>query len=293
MELKYPNQVYAIKRKDKTLAVDAQLFTPTEGEQVSPLEIHSGLSRFVFTIVDKSNGKTITPTANIPATEIAYLKEKTKLAMSLLLKEDTKETPSDDNSFSNSPAYTVKLSDKKFKGQTPAEILLASESNKAELERIRGWLKDNLARYPGNAAQIQAIEQAITLYEIGELVKSENAQTDNSPIELYATEYKFKRTQDENGRNLIYKISVMCTPGNRYPFAINISNCYAPVESGTNGQKRVKMSEAVNVTKSSLLVTEKEWYSLIDRVATTLKLFEDMHFKDMFEIAQKNSFHHK
>lgn len=292
MNLKYPKQVQAIKRKDKTLAVDAELYNPTENEQTAPLEMHSGFSRFVFTIVDKSGGKTITPTANIPATEIAYLKEKTKLAMEILLKGAKNEPLKSNSMFGNSPAYTVKLTDKKFKGQTPADVLLANPENKSELERIKGWLSDNLAKYPGNATQIGAIEDALSLDSIGELVKTESIQNESNPIELYSSECKFKSTTDEKGRHLIYTISVVCVPGNRYPFAVNIMNCYAPVEDGAGGQKRVKMTEAVNTIKSSVLMTEKEWYSLIDRVSTTLKLFESMTFEDMFKISKKNSFHH-
>jgi hypothetical protein len=84
----------------------------------------------------------------------------------------------------------------------------------------------------------------------------------------------------------------MCAPGNKYPFAVNIMNCYAPVEDGKGGQKKVKMSEAVNVIKASLLMSEKEWYALIDRASTTLKLFDNMTFEEMFNISKKNSFHH-
>ena len=49
--IKYPYQVFSIKRKDKVLGADAKLFVPTEAEKTNPLET-SGFSRFELTIVN-------------------------------------------------------------------------------------------------------------------------------------------------------------------------------------------------------------------------------------------------
>lgn len=294
MEMKYPNQVCAIKRKDKTLGVDAQLFLPGEKDNIYPLEMHSGYSRFVFTIIDKSSeGTIITPKANIPAVEIPYVFERTRLAMNVLFTNNISSEAAPSDVFGNSSAYTVKLSDKKFRGMSPAEVLLANSENCTELERIKKWLYNNLAKYPNNAKQIEAIENAITLNEIGELRKEDSpTSSDRDPIVLYSSEKKFMSSKNSKGYNRIYEISVVCDPEKKYPFILNIMNCYAPVEDFSGGQKRIKVSAAEDMIKSSLMLTDKEWYGLIDRTLTTLKLFENMHFKEMFKKAQENSFHH-
>lgn len=275
--LKYPFQVTSIKRTKKVLGVDAKLFAPTEREKLSPLELHSGYSRFELTIVDKENNTT--PTANIPAEDIPYIYQTSKIALEHLLIGNASETGG--GQVVRSPAYTQKLMSNQFKGLTPAEVLIKDKNAETGLLNAKIWLESNLSKYPGNKGQIDAINDAINLLHNGKL-SSDNVNTSVSNIEVYKTDYKFKSKQNEKGYNLIYGIEVICDPSKKYPFQISIMNCYAPVETSPNGQKNIKMNSAENTVKSSMLVTKEEWFKLISKLNRTVSYFEQMNFAELF-----------
>ena len=83
-DIKYPYQVFSIKRKDKVLGADAKLFTPSEAEKTNPLET-SGFSRFEMTIVNKDSSGTQTATANIPANDVPYIMATSNIALQQML----------------------------------------------------------------------------------------------------------------------------------------------------------------------------------------------------------------
>lgn len=289
---KYPYQICSIKRAKKTLGVDAQLFTPRENEDIPPMEVHSGFSRFVLTLVDKE--KNISPTANIPANDVLFVKLQSENAIREL---NNASTPNESNgSINDSIAYTQKLFDRNFKGRTPAEILMNNPDDKEKLLGVREWLNDNVAAYPKNQAQIDAIDEAIMLFDMGELGNKTTVVNTSHVFDIYRTDYKFKTKTDDKGNNLIYGISVVCDTSKDYPFIINITNCYAPVQTLSNGQKNIKMNEAVNMMKSSLSMSSSEWYSVISRMSNTLKNFEAINFEraykesqDLYNQASKNN----
>ena len=282
---KYPYQVHSIKRAKKTLGIDAQLFTPRDNEDIPPMEVHSGFSRFVLTLVDKE--KNISPTANIPANEIAFIKLQTENVIKELgktpLPNEVKATTT------NSVAYTQQLYDRNFKGKTPAEVLLSNPGDKEKLLGVRDWLASNLSAYPKNQAQIDAIDDAIMLFDMGELNgdASVTASVNNTVFNVYKTDYKFKTKTDDKGNNLIYGISIVCDTAKDYPFIVNIMNCYAPVQTLANGQKNIKMNEAVNEMKTSLSMNVSEWYGAISRMYNTLNNFEAMNFERAYNESQE------
>lgn len=287
MNSKYPWQIATVKRPKKILSIDAKFFLPGEQENVSPLEMHSGYSRCVVTIIDSSGSSVMTPKANIVAGDIASIKFKTECAIQEIMKGARATIPNDE--IIGGPAYTQKLMDKNYKGKTPAEILLKDPNEKDGLLRARNWLQSNLARYPGNKAQIEAIDEAIQLMEIGEL---RPCQPQENLLTIYNTENKYFTTKNERGFNQVYKISVMCDPSKNYPFVLNIMNCFAPVESLPDGKRNIKMSEAIDTVKSSISMSVDEWYSIIDRILTTMRNFETINFAQQFKLAYDNSFHH-
>ena len=275
--LKYPSQVASIKRTKKVLGVDAKLFTPTEKESAAPLELHSGFSRFELTIVDKETNTT--PTANIPAEDIYYIAETSRIALEYLL---TNKQQASGSAQASGTAYTQKLIDKNFKGKTPAEVLLVDPSQETNLLNAKKFLEANLARFPANKAQIVAIDEAIQLLHDNKL-SSEGASANVShDIEIYKTDYKFKSKKNDKGYNLIYGIDIVCDPSKNYPFAITIMNCYAPVETGASGQKTIKMNVAEDTVKSTLLVTKDEWIKLIGKLDRVLTMFENSQFETLF-----------
>ena len=275
---KYPFQVASVKRQKKVLGVDAKLSAVTLGDGNAPLEMHNGYSRFELTIVDAET-KT-TPTANIPASDIMYIMETTRVALAQLL--------TNKNSVSQEVvpvAYTQKLIGNQYKGLTPADVLLNDASQETNLLRTKEWLSANLSKYPGNKAQIDAITQAIELLHAGKLTRENVSQT-GSNIEIYKTDYKFKTKKNEKGYNLVYGIEIYCDPTKNYPFCINIMNCYAPIETTSTGQKTIKMTVAENTVRNSMLLKKDEWVKLISRLDRTLTMFESANFKRLFEDSQ-------
>lgn len=283
--IKYPYQVFSIKRKDKVLGADAKLFVPTEAEKTNPLET-SGFSRFELTIVNKTPTGTQTATANIPATDIAYVKATTDIAMQQMLLNPTIAMPTTTSTTSTSTAYTQKLFDKNFKGQTPAEVLLKDPSQETQLLNVKRWLEQNVAKYPANAAQITAITEAVNLLHSGKLTPADANTSASANIPIYKSEYKYKTKKNEKGYNLIYAIEVVCDPTRNYPFIISIMNCYAPVETNATGQKNIKMNTAEDVVKLQMMVTKSEWYAMISKMNDTRTYFELTHFDDVFHTAE-------
>lgn len=281
--IKYPFQVFSIKRKDKVLGADAKLFIPSEAEKTNPLET-SGFSRFELTIVNKATSGTQTATANIPVLDIPYIKETTRIALEQLLLN--KPTNTSATATPTSVAYTQKLFDKNFKGQTPAEVLLKDPSQETQLVNVKNWLEQNVDKYPANKAQIVAISEAINLLHSGKLTADTPNVVTNANIQIYKSEYKFKSKKNEKGYNLIYGIDVVCDPTRNYPFIINIMNCYAPVETGANGQKSVKMNVAEQTVKLQVMVSKEEWFAMISKLDDTRRYFEATHFDEVFRCAQ-------
>lgn len=279
-DIKYPFQVGSIKRTKKVLGVDAKLSAPTDREKLSPLELHSGFSRFELTIVDKETNTT--PTANIPAEDVYAILENSRIALAQVL---TNKNVTGDNISATGLAYTQKLIDKNYKGLTPAEVLLKDASQETGLTNVKNWLAQNVERYPANRAQINAIDEAIKLLHEGKL-SAKDINTSSSDIEIYKTDYKFKTKKNEKGYNLIYSIEITCDPAKRYPFSVTIMNCYAPVETGAGGQKTIKMTAAENTIKSTLLMDKKEWTILISKLDRVLTMFEQMNFANLFDESQ-------
>lgn len=281
--IKYPFQIASVKRQKKVLGVDAKLFTPTDKEGLSPLELHSGFSRFELTIVDKDTNTT--PTANIPAKDMYYIAKMTDIASQHIVSCGLNGNTGTTNTVS--PAYTQKLVDKNFKGMTPAEVLLKDPSQETALKNTRNWLEQNVAKYPANKAQITAIDEAIKLLNDGKLSAADaTTNVSSQNLVVYKTDYKFKSKKNEKGYNLIYGIEVTCDPTRNYPFTITIMNCYAPVETGANGQKNIKMNAAENTVRSSLPMDKMEWICLVENMSRILSLFEQMNFANLFKDAQ-------
>jgi HD superfamily phosphohydrolase len=287
MAIKYPNQITTIKRNKKVLGVDAKLVLPTQEEldsgKSSPLEMHSGFSRFEFSLIDKE--KNIVPVANIPAVDVSYIKVKTDAIINSL----NKQVSLNEEILSDDIAYTQPLFDKTFKGMTPAQVLLKDPNNADKLKEIKNWLSANLDKYPNNKKQIDAIDNALDLLD-ADLLKDDSAKQNTSSITIYEEDFKYKSKVNEKGYNLIYKISVTYNSAMRYPYSIKICNGYAPVETFANGQKNIKLQQATDMVESSIVIDEKEWYTVVYKMFSTLTNFESLHFLNQYQIAKDNSY---
>lgn len=297
-EVKYPLQAFKVKRTTKTLGVDSYLSAPDGSEKsCSPLELHNGYSRFLFTLVDKSNaGVTVTPRANIPARDIPCIELYSRIAAKEYLLGNTAagSEEKEEGDLCNSPAYTQKILMGTYKGKTPAEILIANPKEKENLLQTKKLLSDNVDKFPANKFQIKAIEDAISLLEIGELQSGTPSapKTSSSVKTIYKTEYKHMSQKNEKGDTLVYSISITFDASKNYPFNVEITNCFAPIEVLQSGQHRPIMNKATHMTKSSLALSDSEWISLIDHISSLKKYFELTNFKPLLTVAQNNSYQH-
>lgn len=282
--IKYPKQIDSVLRPDKTLGIDFQLSTPTENEynndKKMPLEMHSGFSRFVLTILEKGNAAR----ANIPAEDADYILEKTNAAIKEIMKYKMNSNESDQLS----PAYTQKLFGKNFENKTPAEIL-KDPSRKAELLKQRDFLKANMEKYKANRLQVEAIDDAIKLLEAGKLDGSINAKS--TTIEIYTEDIKIPNISkvNEDGNTFVYNLSIVCNLDKIYPFTITIMNCYAPPIKGT-GKIGVEMSKAKDQLKHSIMLSEKEFFRIAKKMEKSLDNFEALNFEKQLKLAKENSY---
>lgn len=292
-EKKYPLQTFKIKRTTKTIGVDCYLFAPERTDNsCSPLELHNGFSRFLFTIVDKSTpSTTVTPKANIPSRDLACIKLKTDIAMQQYFLGGTPAVSAgDDNIFANSPAFTQKLFCNSYKGKTPAEVLLGNPQEKENLLKTKQWLQANVEKYPKNKEQIVAIDDALKLLEIGELQNAPSTPASSSVLSIYKTEYKHMSQKNEQGHTLVYSIDITFDASKNYPFTVEITNCFAPIEVLSTGQHRPIMNQATHTVKSSIALSDNEWVGLITHLSQVKTYFELTNFRPLYQMAQEYSY---
>lgn len=294
--INYPFQVNSLIQDKqgvkKTLGIDAQLSVPdasSEQEKAMPLEMHSGFSRFVATLIQKDNNEKIFVKANIPARDVAYIYEKSKAAMSVIANMSVI-----DNDENLSLAYTERFTMGNYKGKTPAEILIENPNNKDKLIEQGKFLNGNISKFPANKKKIEAIRDAINLLKEGKLSGENVKSKSSSVITIYDEQMKSLRsTKDEKGRCLVYGIKIVCDSSRNLPFYVEIMNCYAPVKVDNIGRLQPQMKEAVNTQKIYMNITEKDWFKTVYAMNQALENFELIHFEFQEKIAEDAYFRNR
>ena len=270
----------------KSLIVSAEFYANKKEDELPFRE--SNLSRLDASLISKTDGKTDVLVFNIPSREINEVKLKTDIAINYLMTSSAINQQPDEDGFGSSLAFTTPLMLSAFKGKTPAAVLMENPANKEVLIKGKAWLEANLDKYPANKKQIDAIDDAINLLNIGELSGSAPVSQPNNVLTIYKRDYKHKSKKDENGNNLIYSIEIICDTTKNMPFAVNVMNCYAPVEK-VNGQTVVRMNSAVNTKKVSMLLTDSEWISLVGQAYDLYQNFKRIHSLAAFKRVAENS----
>ena len=286
VKIEYPEQIYKYAKTDKTLGIDAKLFAANTDAGQSPLEMHAGFSRFVFTILSKSpSGKYEFVTANLRPDDLALMQMETEIAIKKLTEKSLEKKSS------LSIAYTTTFVMGEFKGKTPADVLLedGSETKKNKLLEYKKQLLANIAKYPRNKGQADAIDDAIHLLETGNLTaEGVTSQT----MDIYRADIRAPHAneKDNEGYTDVYSFSIVCDLTKNYPFAVNILNAKAKVTANANGTITPNMSTAKNKKEFSVLLTKSEWAKALSRMVKTTDLFEQSIFDRMLKIAKDNTF---
>lgn len=194
------------------------------------------------------------------------------------------------------PAFT-KLKVGSFAGKTPGDLLLEA----ADAEKVRNsllqqadFLREKISRFPRNQLQIDAIEDAVRAYENGSLADSRPEKVDipdeasGITYEIYATPIKHQKKMNEARKHECYSISIFCSPANRFPYRIEIMNCYAPLLKKANGLTPPDMSKAESVRKEAIDLTEEEWDHTIDWITRNIDKTIDLWYPELRQKDEAN-----
>lgn len=182
-----------------------------------------------------------------------------------------------------------------LKDKNPLQVILEDpEKGKINLEKHRDFLSKNLAKYPKNQTQIDAINAALTLLTSGSLKDSSgeeivpsNISNNLGSVELYtATPRALIRKKDAD-TNLcpVYEVSIVWHYGNRYPIEITVINEMAPVNQKDGGQINPVLSQKQNVVKESFRISIEDWYDVLDKMVDVQKNFKQMYFSALYKVA--------
>ena len=295
--IKYPKQIVSIGRRDKTLGIEAKLFTPTEQEyndgKKNPLEMHSKFSVFKFSIISgstKANNAEVL-TANIPAMEMKGIYDKTQAVLTSWAFMKLSNFFHVDESQKMSAAYTQKLTMKKYGNKTPAEILIADPGAKTDLLATKLWLTDHLSKYPKNKEMIAAIDEAIDLLDAGKLDSGSVVHTTNASVPIYQSGIKIPHAKkmDDDGCTNIYTLDILFDTNRDSPFQVKIMNCMAPTVSAWDGSGRITadLSKSKNKTEISQYLLQEEWLKICNQCVDVLHNFEETYFPQQWKLANQ------
>ena len=156
----YPREVANVIRK-QSFFIESYLSTPDMNANENPLMTYGKFSRYRFHIISEDRKAAF---ANIPIANIdAIIRKSKQISDREFMSEKSSETDT-------KPAYTVKFNAGNDKGKTPAEILFAEGEN--GVVKLRGqykFLNQNVQKYPKNRVLMDAIVEAVRLFQNGEL----------------------------------------------------------------------------------------------------------------------------
>lgn len=288
MSTKYPNQIVSFKRTNMVLSVDCKYSLPDiEG---SPLEMHSGWSRICLNLIDKRLPEsTKVLNCNIPYDDVAAVAHKIKTVYDdkFLHGKTVKKKELPEDSTSKASAVTFGLG--KYKGKTPAEVVMLTDGPKIIGEQIK-FLTDNLTKFPNNKVLIESCEAALKAFNDGTLnsevalIKPENIKT------IYTTPLKFLASKtNEDGKNFVYAVNITCDyTKDKFPWAITIVNGWSTLEHRPGGAVTVsqKLDGRADCT---INLSDDEAYFLADRFDKSLDCFELTNFRAQFKLADEIS----
>lgn len=289
---KNPLEIANIVRT-KTLYVNSHLskFDAEKGD--FPLMVYdmSNYSRYEFALINEDKKCAI---ANIPLTQIWRLQRMTNHYYGLHLDAALNKSESE-----LSIAYTVQMTSGSMKGKTPAQILLETDDSEQAKDQLRSqyaFLKKNLSSYPRNQKQMDAILDAVRLFEAGQLSKTKT-NSSGSTIVLYDAALRTLRSKkvpqhllekDPNFK-FVYDMKVEWALGADNAVTITIINYFAPVITLDDGRLNVLRKEADRDTgvKIVMNISADEWADIMHLIDIDMRRFEMLNAKESYSSAMK------
>ncbi len=312
MSYKYPYQIASAFSKNikkgiiTTLGIEAHFSLESgavdgkEEAKVNPLEFHEGLSRFTLVLIckseapDKRTGKPTTytkrVTANIPArVDADKIIARTKACENLLVMREYNATPAPAQSSENgqqgeSIAYTTVLSmGTGLKGKTPAQVLTENGKNKDKLISQIDFLSQKVKEYPANQTQIDAIREAIALFDAKKLAATTApAESAERAVTVYEANFKpLVSTLDEQGRVLVYSVTIRCIPSRNYPYEVTIKNTRAHWDGSVARPTAQDPHDEITMN-----IDEATWNGIVSDMERSLSAFTTYNFGKQFKKAE-------
>ena len=193
-------------------------------------------------------------------------------------------------------AQAVAIANGKLKGKTPLAAL--QEGMADALRQQRGWLSENLPKYPGNRKQIDAIDAALYLQEHGLLSAQEQSggmtgpsvgaavpQTEDIVLLEASPKGQGRKADPETGLSPCHEISIIWHLGNRYPVEVKVVNYDAPVEKFPGGGQNVRRAEKKNETSLSFRLDESTFFNDVRLIKSHMERFEALYACNQFQDA--------
>lgn len=317
--MKNPKECFCL-RQQQTFFVLNEL-TPAECKDGSePLTFHHEIfSRMKMVIINQEK-KAVT--ANIPVSDIPAIFEEVKaknmlrklnscenktytmiqsigrMTQSLVHKFVGQDTKQDKQPIDTStPAFTVVITSGRLKGKTPAGALLEdADINKKLLENQATWLQSNLKNYPKNQIQINAIQEALNLFEkgllkqssAGEMQHAEKTSEQDKNI-IYKTGFRpLIRRKNANGKCFVYEIQIIWHDNMPKPIEIDIKNYFAPVVQTDKGLLNVQAKNKEDEIHNTFSMSMEEWLWMEHQINTQLRTFENLYAPQMYKTANND-----
>lgn len=270
----YPKQCFVAKRKENCFYIDDNLQAPktteyqANGGSYQPFYLHSHWSKFKFNIL-KYETKT-SCVANIDPDEIENIVVKTNVANYLHIthKEETSENKV-------GAAYTVIITGglDAIKGKTPAQSLLENPvGNWPALQKQYEFLAKNVQKYPKNQEQMDAIVEAMNLYNDGKLT-ADNISVSTNKMNLYEmVKIPDADYPDKNGNVSYVKVSVDCLLGSAYPIVVSIQNAKVKLLPGAG--MNIDTNSFVDNKRMEFKLSMAEWNRAVKIMKESLADFE-------------------
>ena len=293
---KYAGEVDAPMRRDAHITITDMLrpILPEDDEPFSHVFSRYSIFRFSY----KKAGDAEGIDANLPIDEWQDFKEGAQAAgmavMAALnhraaVPEESQDADSPvADGFQGSIAFTTCLTMGKLKGNSPGDLLLgASEPEKmaAELENHKRFLEDKVARYPNNQAAIDAIDEALNLYEL-ELLSDSRPKAAPLPekrlasapaggeLIVYQSGIKYFKKKNAAGMNKCYEFSIFCCPERKFPYRMEFRNYYAPIRDNMIVLREKDSSSEKTATFN---MSRSEFNAMHFRMQTTVDTFIAVH----------------
>lgn len=282
MKIPHPLEFWVRETSETVLFVEDYLSAPNASEYFGAggkeylMKTHSVFSRFRFNIYKTAEKKYLS--YNLLPSLVVGLEKKLD-AINVMEMMNT-AAPKSEAQQNLPPAYTVAISTGKYKGETPAGLILKTAPEQlqqifTDLESQRNFLQQNVGKYPKNQLQINAINNAFTLYNAQQLTAVDTSAIQSNKI-ILLDEFKVPNAKqvDQEGLTKIATFKIYYTKGEARPITVEIVNARAKATIHQNGTTTASMAGAKDIDKAVFNMTLFDFADLIEEMKSQKNTFE-------------------